>query len=319
MPLATSPRLLLLLFLSWSAMTSALRGQATGPRNPVPLRAIAGGTFAQGTPESTVPAAPHEGPVRTVRVPSFSIGVSEVTVRQFRAFVDATDYVTDAERNVPVGGAPAPGCFSHQRPDAASASWVSGRSWRDPGYPQEEDHPVVCVSWRDARAYVDWLAGVTGMAFRLPSESEFEYVRRGGLTSPWGWQEGASPCVEANLADRSLEGAFPEWRGAAACDDGYAYTSPVDTLDDGLHGVRGLAGNVSEWMQDCWHDDYSGAPVDGTAWEPGGETECPGRVVRGGDFVSTLRQLRAAHRTWIPTEFRTYHVGFRVALSAGEP
>lgn len=283
------------------------------------LRPIAGGTFLQGSPGSDVLRAPDEEPNRMVVVAPFSVGVREVTVGQFRAFADATGYATDAERNVPVGGNPASGCFSHRLQGRASAAWVPGRSWRDPGFPQGDDHPVVCVSWRDAQAYVAWLSRVTGRAFRLPSESEFEYVRRAGATSPWGWPDGASPCTQANLADRNLDHAFPDWMEVADCDDGFAFTAPVAAFRANGFGVHDLAGNVSEWVQDCWHDDYSsGAPADGSPWERGDGTECTGRVLRGGDFVGRVGQLRAADRSWIPAAFRTYHVGFRVAAGHRE-
>jgi len=234
-------------------------------------------------------------------------------VGQFRSFVQATGYVTDAERDAPVGSNPAAGCFSHRLQGQRSAGWVAGRSWQYPGYPQGDDHPVVCVSWRDAQAYVTWLAGVTGRPFRLLSESEFEYLARDEVMEPPAGQQVASVCAGANLADASLAGAFPDWPEVAPCDDGHAFTAPVDAFPANGFGVQGLEGNVSEWTQDCWHDDYHGAPGDGVAWQPDDAQDCGTRVLRGGDFFSAERQLRAAHRTSIPPAFRTYHAGFRVA------
>lgn len=292
--------------------------QAIDSPEMVELRQIAAGRFLQGSPPSDPLRAPNEGPVRTVDVPSFSIGRFEVTVRQFRSFVEATGYVTDAEHDVPVGGAPAPGCFSHRLRGQPSVGWVPGRSWRNPGYPQHDGHPVVCVSWRDAQAYVSWLAQVTGRPFRLPSESEFEYARRGGTTSAWGWPDEATPCLQANLADRHLDEALPDWMAVIDCDDGHAFTAPVGAFRANLFGLHDMAGNVSEWTSDCWHADYRGAPANGGPWEVGGAEACSGRVLRGGDFASRPGQLRAAHRSWIPPEFRTYHAGFRVAVGRWE-
>lgn len=296
-----------------------LDGQAPRRSELGDLRQITGGTFLQGSRASEPMRAEHEGPVRTVDVAPFSIGVFEVTVAEFRVFVEATGYRTDAERDAPVGDGPAPGCFSHSSPTAPSAGWVSGRSWKDPGFAQDEDHPVVCVSWRDAQAYVAWIAGVTGREFRLPSESEFEFVRRAGASSPWGWPEQASPCETANLADRSLGDLLPGWLETTACDDGYVFTSPAGSYPPNALGIHDIAGNVAEWTQDCWHDGYQGAPSTAEAWESGPDEGCRARVLRGGDFVGQLNQLRSAHRSYIPAEFRTYHAGFRVAMRPGKP
>ncbi len=296
-----------------------LGGQSPPSSELGDLRQITAGTFLQGSPASEAHRAEHEGPVRRIEIAPFSIGVFEVTVGEFRAFVEATGYLTDAERDTPVGDNPAPGCFSHRIPTEPSAGWVSGRSWRDPGYAQDDGHPVVCVSWRDARAYVAWIAGLTGRSFRLPSESEFEYARRAGTSSPWGWPDQASPCETANLADRSLGDLLPGWLENADCDDGYSFTSPAGSYPPNALGIYDLEGNVSEWTQDCWHDGYHGAPSTGRAWESESDEGCGGRVLRGGDFVGRLDQLRSAHRSYIPPEFRAYHAGFRVAVGPGGP
>lgn len=277
---------------------------------------LPGGTFRQGSPQEEQGRRDNEGPVREVKVAPFALGRFEVTVGDFRSFAERTGYRTDADRNVPIGGQPAPGCWSHLQPGEPSAGWVPGRSWREPGFAQSEGHPVVCVSWVDATAYVSWLRRETGLPYRLPTESEFEYVNRAGSPGPWPWPVDAESCRYANQADASLKERFPAWRSEVAnCDDGHAFSAPVGSYGSNPFGLEDMAGNVSEWSRDCWHDDYLGAPVDGSSWEPEVEADCSWRVLRGGDFVTSPVRFRSAHRTSIPPSFRTYHAGFRIAMS----
>lgn len=271
-------------------------------------------SFSQGSPEGEADHRSHEGPVHEVALRPFSISRSEVTVAQFQTFVEKTGYVTEAERNVPVGGQSAEGCFSHRTLGEVSPGWVEGRSWRDPGFPQAPSHPAVCVSWNDANAYVKWLREETGLAYRLPSESEFEYVLRVGLFRDVDRREENELCRTANHGDQSLKNTFPAWNGATSgCSDGYAMSAPAASYRANLLGLYDVDGNVAEWVGDCWHESYVGAPANGNAWEAPDLSECRGRVLRGGDFVSSPANFGPAHRTWIPESFRTYHVGFRVA------
>ncbi len=286
---------------------------------PGDLVRVASGSFVQGSPPDEEGRAEHEGPIRTVDVGAFYLSRFEVTVADFRQFVDATGYRTAAEQDVPIGENPASGCFSHRVEGEPSAGWVAGRSWSDPGYVQGDDHPVVCVSWRDAQAYVSWLSAETGRRFRLPTESELEYVmKRGSVAEGGHGTSTGAPCSRANVADRALLRAVPAWNSTMDCEDGYAWTAPVGFFPTNGFGVHDLVGNTLEWTQDCWHDSYENGPVDGTAWEAESGSECSRRVLRGGDFVSPATALRAAFRTWVDPDFRTYHVGFRVAMDASE-
>ncbi len=294
----------------------AIGGCAEHPHHMIPLP---GGHLRQGSPENEAGRRSVEGPEHDVEVPAFSLSRTEVTVAEFRRFVTHTGYQTDAERNQPIDEDSAAGCWSHHTFSKSSAGWVSGRSWRDPGFPQGDAHPVVCVSWNDATTYVEWFRTATGIPYRLPTESEFEYVHQGGSSTPWPWTADAVPCQFTNQADLSLARAMSDWRRAipeiADCDDGHAFTAPVESYPQNVFALHDVVGNVSEWVQDCWHDDYLGAPTNGRAWEPDAGAECSDRVLKGGDFVSSPDRFRSAHRTSIPPSFRTYHVGFRVALT----
>ena len=157
---------------------------------------------------------------------------------------------------------------------------------------------MVCVSWKDAKAYVDWLSGKTGKGYRLLSEAEWEYVARGGTRTSryWGAGEGGQ-CEYAN--------------GAASCRDRSVYTAEVGSYRANGFGLHDVLGNVWEWVEDCWHEDYTGAPVDGSAWTSGGE--CGYRVLRGGSWVAKPRNLRSAIRIRNSTGNRVNFLGFRIA------
>ena len=240
-----------------------------------------------------------ERPVHRVEIEErFAAGVHEVTRAQFRAFVEATGY--DAGE----------ACHTYENDE-----WTErdGRTWRDPSYDQGERHPVVCVSWKAKRAYVDWLSEKTGAYYRLLTEAEWEYVARAGITNPFwfGW-EADSGCHAMNAADATAGLDNPGWPGVS-CSDGYAFTAPVGSFAANPFGLYDVHGNVYEWTRDCWHDSYEGAPRDGSAWgsEDGGD--CSRRVLRGGSWNDGPANLRSANRDDFDVGDRYYYTGFRVA------
>lgn len=236
-------------------------------------------------------------PPRTVAVASFSIGIHEVTRGQFARFVEAT-------------GHRAEGCFVWSGREFVDRS---DRSWRAPGFGQGDDHPVVCVSWNDAQAYVRWLGTITGRPYRLPSEGEWEYVARAGTGSTRFWgDDPALACRFANGADATTASRAPGATDGAVhpCDDGYSHTAPVGRYESNAFGLHDVLGNVAEWTQDCWHPDYRHARADG---KPETTGECALRVVRGGAWDEGPAGLRAAYRVGSPTTVRVYGRGFRVA------
>lgn len=152
----------------------------------------------------------------------------------------------------------------------------------------------------------------TGKRYRLPSESEFEYAERAGSTTRYPWGDGNPAKVVANLtgegdrspSKRGWSNFFPHYS------DGYWGPAPVRTYPADAFGLYDMAGNVSEWVDDCWHDNYTRAPRDSSAWvNPG----CERRVVRGGSWGSDPLQVRSAFRLSAPADTRSARVGFRVA------
>ena len=173
------------------------------------------------------------------------------------------------------------------------------------GASAERAEPVVCVSWQDARAYVEWLSRQTDKTYRLLSEAEWEYVARAGSTTARYWGE-AGQCRYANGADSRTN-----FKGRISCDDGYARTAPVGSYQANRFGLFDVLGNVWEWTQDCWNASYGGAPRDGRAWERG---ECSRRVLRGGSRDNSPRFLRSAYRlTRHTADHRLPFNGFRIA------
>ena len=164
------------------------------------------------------------------------------------------------------------------------------------------------MSWDDAKTYLRWIGRKAGVTYRLLSDAEWEYMARAGGASkyPFGDAEN-SLCVYGNGADRST--GF-DWRNKF-CGDGYGErTAPVGSYRPNAFGVFDTLGNVWEWTEDCWHDGYSGAPVDGSAWLRG---DCRKRVLRGGSWRSGPRIVRSAYRVRYSADDRNYSFGFRVA------
>ena len=257
------------------------------------------GTFALGSPPDEKGRDGDEGPVREVALgESFAVGVHEVTRGQYASFVRESSYA---------GG---DSCWVYEE-----GEWKerADRGWRDPGYGQTGDHPAVCVSWKDALAYVEWLSQKTGAAYRLPSEAEWEYAARGGTTTPRHWDEGPEnekQCRHANGADETAKRRETGWTLAASCDDGYFATSPVGRFEANAFGLRDALGNAWEWTGDCWNESHRSARGDGRARERG---DCSRRVRRGGSWSSFPSFLRSAERYWYASDGRVNDIGFRVA------
>ena len=174
------------------------------------------------------------------------------------------------------------GCDGHRPGD-----WNWGRG----------DQPVIEVSRFDAHAFIDWLNSKTGGGFRLPSEAEWEYAARAGSTTLFSWGDD----IGHNRAN--CEDCGSQW------DD--VQTAPVGSFPANAWGLHDMHGNVWEWVEDCWNDNYLEAPIDGSAWEEG---RCDRRVHRGGSFMATaIRWMRSARRVWNTDGARNNNTGFRVA------
>lgn len=264
------------------------------------------GEFEMGSPESERGRKDNEGPRHAVSiVRAFALGRYEVTVAQFRRFVLASGYVTDAER-----------AGESTFYDESSGRLASGKGidWRRDyrGEEAQDGDPVVHVSFSDANAYAVWISSRTGKHYRLPSEAEWEYAERAGSTARYAWGPNPPTRPIGNFTgdgDRSVSGR--SWtRAFQRYSDGYWGPAPVGTYAANAFGLHDMSGNVSEWVEDCWHDSYRRAPTDGTPWvNPG----CGRRVVRGGSWGSAPDQTRSAFRLSAATDTRSARVGFRVA------
>ncbi|QTR48613.1 SUMF1/EgtB/PvdO family nonheme iron enzyme [Candidatus Thiothrix anitrata] len=212
----------------------------------------------------------------------YKLAKTEVTVAQFRAFVDATGYKTTAEEKG--------SCWSW----ADGWKEVKGNSWLKLGFEQGEDHPVACVSWDDAQAYVDWLKKETQNLYRLPTEAEWEYAARGGKEGayPWGQSIGKD---NANCSGN-------------LCGDQFEYTSPVGSFAANPFGLKDMHGNVWEWVSD-WKGDYAAEPQQ----DPKGPSSGVERVVRGGSWSGLGGGVRSAIRGRGDPAMRDYDIGFRPA------
>jgi formylglycine-generating enzyme required for sulfatase activity len=197
----------------------------------------------------------------------------------------------------------------------AQATGFADQGWRNPGFAQTDEHPVVNVSHADAQAYATWLSRETGKDYRLPSEAEWEYAARAGTTTARFWDDGrAEACRYANVADetqRKADKDKPDSKRYFSCDDGFANTSPVGSFQPNDFGLYDMLGNVLEWTAGHWHENYDDAPDGGSAWttpDSAGE-----RVVRGGSWLNGPSSVRAGCRFRFDSGFRLDNVGFRLA------
>lgn len=271
---------------------------------------IGAGSFLMGSKGHSGNTSDHEEPQHRVTIKhGFGMGVREVTVAEFQLFITRTGYRTAAEIS---------GKSSVYDESAGRLSQRDGVYWKHDykGKEAAPDMPVLHVNAYDAQAYVQWLALETGKDYRLPSEAEYEYVARaGGSGNYWWGEDSPAEAVENLTGERDKSPAKREWSTFfMKYGDGHWGPAPAGSLvsDDLVHpmGVHDIAGNVSEWMADCWHQNYAKAPSDGSAWfNPG----CERRVVRGGYWASAPEQSRAAYRFPVNAQSHGPVFGFRVA------
>ncbi len=276
-----------------------------------PMLVIPAGRFIMGT------TATGSGRILASQRPAhevtfmygFALSRTEVTVSEFRAFIRATGYVTDAQRN---GGSRVYDDASGRMHKDPAANWEDGYQ----GHPAHGDMPVLHVSWNDAVAYTHWLSKETGDKYHLPSEAQYEYAMRAGSVGAYWWGSGPPVKKVENLAgslDRSSNGR--RWdESFKGYGDGYWGPAPVMHFLPNPWGLFDMNGNVSEWTEDCWHENYVRAPVNGSAWiNPG----CLQRVVRGGSWASSPKQDLSSYRSHAQENTSSARIGFRVARSFG--
>jgi len=260
------------------------------------LRLIPPGQFQMGDGHADQDKRPFHG-VQIAR--PFYFGMYEVTKSEFTQFIAATAYKTDAEREK--GG-------WRLNNGSRSIVWEPNQqfTWRHPGFPQEPNHPVIDVSWQDARAFCDWLSRKERKTYRLPTEAEWEYAARAGTTDrPYASGDFADLKDFGNVADTTARSKFSEWK-TVRFSDGWAFTSPVGHFQPNHFGLYDTIGNALEWCSDWYDRDYYQAspPVD-----PRGPATGKSRVLRGGSFAITHS---ATNRSKWKDSHHSPESGFRV-------
>ena len=232
---------------------------------------VPGGSYMMGSPGDEAVRSADEGPQHRVTIPR------PIAVGKYE--------VTFAEWDACVA---AGGCGGYRPEDEG---WGRGR------------RPVINVSWNDAKSYVKWLSQETGKGYRLLTESEWEYVARAGTTGPFHFGQ----TISTDQANYNGKYTYGSGRKGVYREK----TVSVGSFPANGFGLHDVHGNVWEWVEDCWHGDYSGAPTDGSAWTSGGA--CGSRVLRGGSCVNEPRDLRSAFRYGVAAGSRDYDYGFRIA------
>jgi len=261
--------------------------------------------FLMGSPATEKDRGTDETQHKVILTQGFYLGIHEVTVGQFREFVTAENYRTDAERDGK-GGYGWTGTQWEQK---------SVYTWRNPGFTQTDQHPVVIVSWNDAMAYCAWLSQREGKKYRLPTEAEWEYACRAGSTTMYQYGNDPDGLAQVgNVADASFRklkaGASAIGRSSINTNDGYAFTAPVGQYRANAWGLYDLHGNVWEWCS-----DFYGNYPSGTVTNPIGRSQGASvPAYRGGSWNNNPNYCRSAIRLGSTPGGRDCTLGFRVAL-----
>lgn len=258
-----------------------------------------------------------EEPQRLVDIHQFAAGKFDITKGQWAEFVKATNRPT-------VGGCRWSGLPG--KPGSKLWDPNPAASWKNLGFKQDDKHPVVCITWDDAKDYVQWLSKKTRANYRLLTEAEWEYAARAGTTTAFPWGDSASH-EHANYGVDTAAGM-----GFAFGRDKWVYTSPVGSFPPNQFGLYDMNGNVLQWVEDCFSASYHGLPPNGAAYTGdvllnisgnyvwlNGKSSCSFRICRGGDWGDPPSVIRSAARNWGPGpggtlhDFGTSGLGFRVA------
>lgn len=276
---------------------------------------IPAGEFLMGEDQPLTPgnSGIGEHPKHKVTIKRFALAQHEVTVKQFAEFIKATGYKTNDI------------CWKQENNDWGIA--LHAGSWDTPAYAPSSFHPVMCVSWDAAQAYLQWLSQQTGKKYRLPSESEWEYAARAGSTSAYySGEHTGDLCSYGNIMDRigklAMARDFNIKRTTPDCSDMAEYTSVVGMYQANTFGLYDMIGNVSEMVEDCQHPNYIGAPADGSAWTSSCEILMgmgSMKIARGGSYNSDEVRFRSAARSHTgQTNQSSLGEGFRIAMDIDE-
>jgi formylglycine-generating enzyme required for sulfatase activity len=255
------------------------------------MKVLAAGDFQQGTPAGA-DALAFEMPQHKVAIAHpFAAGVYDVTVGEYSQFVTAT-------------GVGANSCTTYD------GAWRVNPAvtWKNAIESQTPSHPVSCVSWHDAKDYAAWLSHATHQVYRLPSASEWEYAARAGSAAPVPWTTPAEACSYANVADQTAAQHYHGWK-VLPCTDEFVQSAPVGSFKANAFGLYDMLGNVFQWTEDCWTDNYQLAPIDGSAQSAG---DCTQHELRGGSWFTQPDFVRTAYRNRFDSNYRSTSIGFRL-------
>jgi len=279
-----------------------------GDKVTLRLVLIPAGKFVMGSPATEKYHDDNEVQHEVTISEPYYMGITHVTVDQFAAFVKATGYQTDAEK--------AGQSFGFEIKDGAfDLKTVNGCSWRNPGFKQKGDHPVVQISWNDAQAFCDWLSKRSGKTVMLPTEAQWEYACRAGTTTAYPWGDNPDDGKGwANCADQALKKAVPnapaDWT-FFNWDDGFVFTSPVKSFKPNQFGLYDMIGNAWQWCSDRYGDYDREAATDPTGPNTGSQ-----HVLRGGSWIIFPKFCRTANRFKDDPDTRDVDDGFRVSVDA---
>ena len=293
--------------MSTTAQQASFRDCPTCPE----MVAVPGGTFRMGAGDNEAKGFLEEVPQHRVHIKSLAVSRFDITRGEWKEFVNATSRSTNA------------GCGYSGLPKEER----SKASWDYLGFPQDDRHPVVCVTFQDASDYAKWLSRKTGHGYRLLSEAEWEYAARAGTSTPFPWGTTASH-EYANYGTDDRPGP-----GLSQGRDAWIGTSPVGSFPPNAFGLYDMHGNVLQWVEDCFSNGYAAASNDGLAYQEevslsnltgnvssmNGTTACSYRMLRGGDWGDPPNMIRSAFRNFAPSPgqslatYRSAGLGIRIA------
>lgn len=258
-----------------------------------------------------------EAPVHRVRITKpFYMAQTEVTVGQFRHFLKASGYIPESIADGTGGYGYNP---AYEPEKSKRGDLFEGRDtrydWRNPGFPQTDQHPVVNVTWADAKAMAQWLSQNEKRRYRIPTEAEWEYAARAGTRTRYhNGDDPQSLHLVANTFDSKAKAHWPKLaQYALAGDDGFVFTAPVASFKPNAFGLYDMHGNAWEWTNDLYGEDYyAQSPVD----DPQGPTEGNVVVRRGGSWHTWALYARSSYRNWNTKETRYTLVGIRLVMDA---
>jgi formylglycine-generating enzyme len=249
----------------------------------------------------------NEYPQHRVRITKpFYLGTYHVTRSQFRRFVKDSGYKTEAETESGRGAAG----WDAEKKTIADTDFNNVYSWRNAGFPQTDEHPVLNVSWNDAVAFCKWLSKKEGKTYRLPTEAEWEYACRAGTTTRYYSGDDPEKLAKvANVSDATAKAKFPDWERTIKSSDGYVFTSPVGQFKPNDFGLYDMHGNASQWCADWYGEDYYGkSPAD----DPKGPDTGSSRIFRGGSWYFRPYIADSSSRDSNSSDIRNCFTGFRV-------